>query len=862
MKLLLIESGGKIKKLKAILGSEWNVKATMGHIVELATDGEDALGFTLDNERKRIDCRYIPRGTKGKQILKELREAVKQASQVLIATDADREGETIGWHLAQQLHLKHPRRAVYTEITDKAVRQAIAHPRPLDLNLVSAGRCRDSLDKLVGYKGSPLLWKLGNGAKSMGRVQSATLHILCQREREIRAFVPQDYWSVFVDYEEGLRAYYAGSDTSPDTDQVTDKTDDASDLKEKQVESVRVLSQAQAEQLVTTARTHPHRAVQIDSKETSRKPPAPFTTSSLQQAAGSRLKYGSEKTMKLAQSLYEQGLITYMRTDSVALSEDYCSQARQWLQQHDPQNVPERVATQRSKAGAQEAHEAIRPTDVDNLPDSLTSKISQEEVKLYSLIWGRTLASQCRAARVQKTRILTQSGEVFWQARGQVVTFRGYTIYWNDIAGNTQLPVVKQGQQLRCQQAEAEKKQTQPPPRYTEPKLVQKMEKLGIGRPSTYAPTCKILRERDYASLHRGHLQPTQLGMEVDEFLLRVLPKMVEPEFTAEMEGQLDVIAAGKQQWEPYLIDWNQTYFAPALAAAYRTLGANQGVKPGSPKQAELTEIHCPKCEWLMQKILCHSQKLKADHFLKCANKACGAAMFWSEQQQGYELPYSERKGNTNTSNRKSPATQAATSVASPSLPSSSHEDSSSEAIATSPRMTDYACPVCGQPLELYEYTKEREQKQMLRCSDAVRRRQDDHKEVAFFAAKGVFWSPNYGEIGQAANAQKVTSAEAKRKSAQQPNRQTKNQPPSSQRVGRRSNRRSTNAASKLQGAAPGLCPVCSQPLELYEYSKGNEQKQMLRCSDAQARRQDDHKDVAFFAARGVFWSPKYGEVR
>jgi DNA topoisomerase I len=206
MKLLLIESGGKIKKLKQILGSEWTVKATMGHVVELAESGENSLGFTLDAERNRIDCDYVPRGTRGKQILKELREAVKAASLVVLATDADREGETIAWHLVQQLKLKNPQRAVYTEITEKAVRQAISHTRPIDMNLVAAGRCRSVADKLVGFMGSPLLWKLGNGAKSMGRVQSAALHILCQREREILAFVPQDYWSVYVDYTEGFRA--------------------------------------------------------------------------------------------------------------------------------------------------------------------------------------------------------------------------------------------------------------------------------------------------------------------------------------------------------------------------------------------------------------------------------------------------------------------------------------------------------------------------------------------------------------------------------------------------------------------------------------------------------------------------------
>jgi DNA topoisomerase-1 len=814
LKLLLIESAGKIKKLKSILGSEWNIKATMGHVVELANDGEDSLGFTLDTERNRIDCRYVPRGTRGNQVLKELRQAVKQASEVLIATDADREGETIGWHLGQQLHLKNPRRVVYTEITEKAVRQAIAHARSLDLNLIAAGRCRDTLDKLVGYKGSPLLWKLGNGARSMGRVQSAALHILCQREREIEAFVPQDYWSVYVDYVEEFRAYYAGTTLSPEAEADSDSSDDAADTKDKIVESVRVLSQEQAENLVAQARSHAHHVVRVDAKTTSRKPPAPFTTSSLQQAAGSRLKYGAEKTMKLAQTLYEQGYITYMRTDSVALSDEYCKQARLWLQQHDPQNVPQRVAVQKSKAGAQEAHEAIRPTHVENTPDSLSAKLSQEEAKLYCLIWGRALASQCKPAQLQKTRIVTQSGTVFWQAKGQVVTFRGYTTYWNDISNDSQLPVVQQRQTLTLKQAGSQKKQTQPPPRYSEPKLVQTMEKRGIGRPSTYAPTVKVLRDRNYACLVKGHLQPTQLGMEVDEFLERVLPDLIKSDFTAAMERALDDVAAGKQQWESYLINWNETYFAPALEAAYRSLGKDKKDPLSEKKsrrrssQAELTEtrsnrksrrgsnqalteIHCPKCEWLMQKILSRSEKLKADHFLKCSNKACGAAMFWSDKQQKYELSYSEHQ-------ESAPLTKNATPKAA---------------------ITEFTCPVCAKPLELYEYTKGNEHKQMLRCSDSLKRRQDDHKDVAYFASKGVFWSPKYGEIKKIGNSSKSTS--------------TKHP-----------------------------CPVCSEPLELYEYTKGNEKKQMLRCSDAQARRRDDHKDVAYFASRGVFWSPKYGEIK
>ncbi len=858
-RLLICESPGKIKKLKQILGSDWNIKASMGHVVELANEGEDSLGFTLDSQRNRIDCCYVPRGVRGKQVLKDLREAVKQASEIFIATDPDREGETIGWHLVEQLRIRNPKRVTYTEITDRAVKQALSQPRSLDLNLVAAGRCRDTLDKLVGYKGSPLLWKLGNGAKSMGRVQSATLHILCQREREIKAFIPQDYWNVYVDYEEGFRAYYAGTSLNQaESGSEAEMSDDAKDSKEKQVESLRVLSQEQADHLVAQARSHSHQVARIDATSTTRKPPAPFTTSSLQQAAGSRLKFGPEKTMKVAQALYEQGHITYMRTDSIALADDYCQQARQWLEQHDPENVPQRVATQRSKAGAQEAHEAIRPTHVENTPDNLSVRLSQEEAKLYFLIWGRAIASLCQSARLQKTRIVSRSGEVFWQARGQVVTFQGYTKYWNDISSDSHLPVVQQGQTLKLKQAGSEKKQTQPPPRYSEPKLVQTMEKRGIGRPSTYAPTVKVLREREYASLVKGYLHPTQLGMEVDDFLMRVLPKMVEPEFTAEMESALDGIAAGKQQWEPYIINWNETYFAPALKAAYQSLGspsvtsggsrkaakssvaasgsrkaakssvtssgsrqtAKSSVTSGDSRKVELTQVHCPKCEWLMQKIPCRSEKLKADHFLKCSNQGCGTAMFWSSKNQVYELPYSELK-------------------------ESSQNNGVSAATRTPSNITEHACPVCSQPLELYEYTKENQQKQMLRCSDAQARRRDDHKNVAYFAVQSGFWSPSYGEIGKRSSSPKSVKVPTKTSSSQSTKKAKRSKVP-----------------LKSEATSPSnQCPVCGKPLELYEYSKGSDKKQMLRCSDTQARRQDDHKDVAFFSSRGTFWSAKYGEM-
>ncbi len=360
-RLLIVESPGKVKKLSKILGSEWIVRASCGHIRELSNEGEDSLGFTMDGNNVR--CRYIPRSQQAKETISKLKAAAKQVQEVVLATDPDREGETIAWHLKEALGLREPKRVVYTEITESAVRAAVARPRRLDVNLVGAGLCRDCLDKLVGYKGSPLVWALNNGAKSVGRVQSATLHLICQREREILAFVPQDYWSVWVDYAEGFRAFYKGTiNSAPDTAQQDDReNDDTVVKKSEKAESTRVLSEAEAERLVTEARNHPHQIVQYEGKISSRQPPPPFITSTLQQAAGSRLKFAPEKTMQVAQKLYEAGLITYMRTDSVMLSPEFCADVRKWLEQNDPQNLPNKTATYRSKKTAQEAHEAIRP---------------------------------------------------------------------------------------------------------------------------------------------------------------------------------------------------------------------------------------------------------------------------------------------------------------------------------------------------------------------------------------------------------------------------------------------------------------------------------------------------------------------
>ena len=402
--LLIVESPGKIKKLGQILGPDWLVKASIGHIRELASDGDDSLGFDIDSHSVR--CRFVPRGDRGAKTIYGLKAAVRQAKTVVLATDPDREGETIAWHLQQALNLKNPQRVVYSEITPSAVQNAIAHPRTIDLDMVHSGLCRTVLDKLVGYRGSPLLWQLQNGAKSMGRVQSAALHILCTREREIQVFVPQDYWSVFVDYAEGFRAYYQGStvEAAPEA-----APDDAAHPSEQSVqESTRVTSEAQANRLVAIAQQQPHQITSVEGKITTRKPPPPFITSALQQTAGSRLRFSPEQTIKVAQSLYEAGLITYMRTDSTMLSPKFCTQAQQWLESHDPDNVPTKIAQHRKAKGAQEAHEAIRPTDIYRPSKDLKVNLSADAFSLYVMIWKRAIASQCKPAQVQQNKISTQ----------------------------------------------------------------------------------------------------------------------------------------------------------------------------------------------------------------------------------------------------------------------------------------------------------------------------------------------------------------------------------------------------------------------------------------------------------------------
>ncbi|HEY9687768.1 MAG TPA: type I DNA topoisomerase [Coleofasciculaceae cyanobacterium] len=732
-KLLIVESPGKLKTLRKILGAGWDVQPSVGHITELAHDGEDSLGFDLGETA--ITCRYIPRGDRGQEVIRKLRASAKNAQEIYLATDPDREGEAIAWHLAQQLKLSSPKRVVYTQITEQAVKKALETPTVLNLDLINAQRCRQCLDKLVGYRVSPLLWN-STGGKSAGRVQSATLHLVCTREREIQAFTPQDYWSVFVEYEgaepeEKFKAFYKGQSLpakagkqASDDDPNDDTPHDDAKEETKAPESARVLSLEEADRLVQLAREHPHQVIRAEGKLTTKSPPPPFITSSLQQSAGSQLGLNPEKTMAIAQSLYEgveladgpKGLITYMRTDSVELSPEFIEQARAYLEQKDPKNLPAQKTRHKTKESAQAAHEAIRPTDVFITPKSIQAYLTSEQYGVYAMIWRRAVASQSAPAKLMKTVIVTQSGPVFWEARGMMVEFPGYTFYWNNLDKSSQLPVLHQDQVVTLIQAGHEQKQTQPPSRYTEARLVQLMEKKGIGRPSTYASTIKTLKERAYLDLKGKVLHPTPLGLETDQVLADVLPDIIRSEFTAAMESTLDAIADGKQPWEEYLIGWNRTYLQPELQKAHQAIKQkfpNRLYRSNKDQNLEKSRTRCPQCNQMLSKV--PLKKVSKGYFLKCTNECPDLVMFWSEREKKWEVPQARSQ--------------------------------SADGKTTQAQLTEIPCPVCKKPMETYSYIKNGQEKLLLRCSDAQARTTKKHSDAVYFQSKGKWWSPKHGEI-------------------------------------------------------------------------------------------------------------------
>jgi DNA topoisomerase-1 len=577
VKLVVVESPAKAKKIREYLGGGYAVVATVGHFRELPDHemGVDTATFDMTYEVKKPD------------VAKRLKEAAASASEIILATDPDREGEAIAWHVAQVLRLRSPRRAEFREITAVEVKKAIAAAGALDQNRVDAQQARRGLDRLVGYEVSPLLRPFGPG-HSAGRVQSATLHLVVLREQERERFVREPYWTLSAQYAEGFSSRYAT---------VNDKGE---------LEPARLRNEAEAREIASRARG-PHVVRSVHRQDRERRPKPPFTTSTLQQAGSVVLGLKPDETMKLAQSLFEAGHISYHRTDSVALSAEAVEMARSFIGRDCPAALPAVPPVYKSKANAQAAHEAIRPTHLEPGPEGLEGR----EAALYDLIRRRFLASQSKPAVVAQTTVAIVSADTTWRARGEVVTVPGFLRYLtkdedsekrkasnDDEEGDgAPLPPLAVGQRLTLRDIEVMRKETKPPPRFTQATLVKEMERTGIGRPATYANTVAVLFAREYVAEEKAYLYPTSRGRLIDEMLGRAFPALLETAYTAAMEERLDDVEGGRRHWKAELREW-YAGFEPAVKAAPALFAAEIARRPDlAPAAPQRTDKVCPRCE-------------------------------------------------------------------------------------------------------------------------------------------------------------------------------------------------------------------------------------------------------------------------
>src|SRR5919109_4921189 len=594
--LVIVESPTKAKTLERYLGREFTVKASMGHIRDLP---ESKIG--VDTERN-FEPEYVVPDAK-KKVVTTLRKAHKGADELWLATDFDREGEAIAFHLAELLKVgvEDAKRVTFTEITKEAVQAAFADPRTIDTRLVEAQQARRILDRLVGYNLSPLLWKKVRTGLSAGRVQSVALRLIVEREREIQKFKPKEYWTVDArltpDGDE--LAFVAHLDTIGE-DRVKTPTERKKGI---------VLKEAEARQHSANLERASYRVDEIRKKEVKRRPSPPFTTSTLQQEAGRKLGFSARKAMRVAQQLYEgvslpgegqTGLITYMRTDSTTIAESALREIRQVVKQQYGDRYtlakPRRYRT--TSRGAQEAHEAIRPTSAARLPDAVEAHLTQDQARLYRLVWQRAMASQMADAILDQVSVdieATSDGAppYLLRATGQTVKFDGFRrVYFEsaddapDRDAEARLPALEAEQALRLLEMLPEQHFTQPPPRYTEASLVKELESRGIGRPSTYAPTISNLEDRKYVYLEQRRLFPEDVAFVVIDLLVEHFPEIVDYDFTARMEEELDDVAEGKLRWVQVLDE----FYGP-----FERLLEKKEDEIERPKE-ELDET-CPKCK-------------------------------------------------------------------------------------------------------------------------------------------------------------------------------------------------------------------------------------------------------------------------
>ncbi|AIQ69436.1 type I DNA topoisomerase [Paenibacillus graminis] len=551
--LVIVESPAKAKTIGKYLGSKYIVKASMGHIRDLP---KSQIGVEVEND---FNPKYITIRGKG-SILKELKDASKKVKKVYLAADPDREGEAIAWHLAHALDLDNSEecRVVFNEITKQAVKDAFKTPRKINMDLVNAQQARRILDRLVGYKISPLLWKKVKKGLSAGRVQSVAVKIIMDRENEISAFVPTEYWSITAKL--GIR----------------DALFEAK-FHKLNGEKKELGNENDVKEVLEAIKDAAFKVSEVKEKERQRHPSAPFTTSSLQQEAARKLGFRAAKTMSVAQQLYEGvelgkegtvGLITYMRTDSTRLSATAQEEAKELiLAKYGEKFVPETPRQYSKKAaGAQDAHEAIRPTSALREPDMVKEYMSRDQFRLYKLIWERFVSSQMSSAVLDTLSVDITAGTAVFRAVGSKVSFPGFMkvyVEGNDDGTTDEekfLPPLKAGDDLTKQEIEPKQHFTQPPPRYTEARLVKTLEELGIGRPSTYAPTLETIQKRGYVAIEEKKFMPTELGELIIEQMEQFFPEILDVEFTAHMEGDLDHVEDGEEDWVKVLAEFYTSF--------------------------------------------------------------------------------------------------------------------------------------------------------------------------------------------------------------------------------------------------------------------------------------------------------------
>jgi len=593
--LIIVESPTKARTIKKFLPGRYAVKASVGHVRDLP---KSTLGVDVENG-------FVPKylTIKGKgEIIKELRSAVKTASDVYLATDPDREGESIAWHLAELLKLQHPKRIELHEITKDATLAALKNPQEIDVSLVNAQQARRILDRLVGYKISPLLWAKLRGGLSAGRVQSVAVRLIVDREREIGAFVPKEYWSI----------------TAQLAPQSVEQTFPA-EFYSRDGERIEIPNQALADEIVAAVQHAPWRIASIRQREQRRNPAAPFTTSTLQQDASRRLRIRVRRVMQIAQALYEGvdlgdegtvGLITYMRTDSTRIADAAREAVQGYIAATYGKDFVGPYRAPKLREGAQDAHEAIRPTAVERTPERMAKFLKRDELRLYTLIWERFVASQMAAAVYDQTTVDIESkggGHThIFRATGSILKFAGFTAVYDESTDDAapakakngknarprvMLPVLANDQTLDLRGIEPKQHFTEPPPRYTEATLVRALEENGIGRPSTYSTIVETIQARGYVEQLERRFHPTEIGFAVNDLLVEHFPDIVDVNFTANMEQRLDRIEESNGDWEPTANLLSEFYvdFKRELDEAEKKL-------PKLEIRDEPTDEICPKC--------------------------------------------------------------------------------------------------------------------------------------------------------------------------------------------------------------------------------------------------------------------------